>query len=98
MFDEEKYEFVKEKDPAFARVWKSAVESFPDEGLREYFKSYEKFADFYNRMNHYYDNEEVRFYNMFDICPDMKGSASNSTLDENAVLAIESWADSAEWF
>jgi|GEM_PF-3308216 hypothetical protein len=97
MFDEEKYEFMKEKDPTFARIWKAAVESFPDEGLRDYFKSYEKFGDFYNRMSHYYSNEEIRFYNMFDICPDMKKFATNPNLDGSAVSSIDIWANNAGW-
>ena len=92
----ERYELLKNSSPTLAKIWKSAVESFPDENLRNYFKDFDKFYEFYNKMNKRFHNEEVRFIGLFDIfCPELKDIASNASRETEG--AIEIWSGKVGW-
>ncbi|MBQ9029742.1 hypothetical protein IJ114_03540 [Candidatus Saccharibacteria bacterium] len=79
-----------------AKIWKSAVEEFPDEGLRKYFAEWENFYEFYDKMNRIFHNEEVRFLGLFDIwCPELKSIASNTS--RKTEYAIEHWSIKVGW-
>ena len=93
--DKEKYESVKKFNPMLARIWKSAVESFPDEGLRKYFTDFDNFHDFYHKINRWFHDEEVRLSIMFDICPELKPIATKA--DQETANAAEAWTIEIGW-
>ena len=94
--DKKQYEFLKEQNPKLAKIWKSAVEDFPDEGLRKYFTDWDNFVKFYYDMVFAYHDEEVRFWNMFKICPYLKQHAVFDTEDFDEA-AIDAWSLKAGW-
>ena len=97
--NEEKYLDLRKK-PQFARIaelWKQAVETFPDEGLRKYFIDFDNFEEFYDKMNRRFHSEEVRFLGLFDTyCPELKEIASNPSRKTEA--SIECWANKVGWY
>lgn len=78
------------------KLWEEAMDSFPDENLRKYFRKYSHFMDFYNKMNSEFPNEETRFYGvMFDICPELKSIATDAS--DVTERKVETWSIKAHW-
>lgn len=81
--------------PKFVSIWEKASETFPEKNLRKYFEEYEHFSYFFDSMNLAYKNEEVRFYNMFEVCPDLKKVAKDTS--KAMIAKIEAWSVEAGW-
>lgn len=93
--DEHAWDLLNDNNPTLARLWKAAAETFPDGVLRNYFVDYGNFKKFYDKMNEHYKGEETRFYEIFDICPELKEIAEDTSQD--AEREIDFWAGQVKW-